>query len=202
MIDRRPPSIPCTPAEARAMVDAAKTGASVTVYRAVEPVPRGRLDPWDQGLEIGDVVVDGNRAYVLKESRGANKRAAGELTTQQLRCPYGKPGDVLGLKESWRLRAWDCDEGIVLVEYSDSAISEWMEAGDDGETWIENATLKLPAGYEEDADLLPWRSPVTMPAWAVRLTLRVGAVSVVQQQGEWRWALTGTVTPKGASRGE
>jgi hypothetical protein len=41
----------------------------------------GPLDPWDHLAEPGDRVVDGRgRVYDLRESRGRDKRDAGDLT--------------------------------------------------------------------------------------------------------------------------
>ncbi len=92
-------------------------------------------------------------------------------------CPYGRVGDVLYVKEKHRLACWN-EECEVVIEYSDGTRSDWMDAGDDGETWIENATRRLPDGYEEDPSLIPWRSPIYMPAWASRLTLEIVSVKV------------------------
>lgn len=73
-------------------------------------------------------------------------------------APY-QPGDVLAGKEAWA-RVGDSDDDIHACP-----------------------DMRVQAYYRVDApcpEFLKWRSPVTMPAWAVRLHLRVLTVEAVR----------------------
>lgn len=89
-------------------------------------------------------------------------------------CPYGKPGDLLWVKETWRTAA-------VLDELSPRAIAaKALEAGYE----LPWAPLQYEAdGKSVDWDYL-WKGPgkvrvsIHMPRWASRLTLEVVSVRV------------------------
>jgi hypothetical protein len=85
-----------------------------------------------------------------------------------IRCPYGAPGDLLWVRETWCTRkCFNCDVG-----YDD-----------------ERCTCSNPPLYratEPDAvraDDEPWRPSIFMPRWASRITLRVTGVRVERVQG-------------------
>jgi hypothetical protein len=86
-----------------------------------------------------------------------------------VRCPYGVPGDLLWCRETW------CP-----VDDRDH----------DGSLWVDyratpRYSAEKPAGWENapsDTEALNWRSPITMPRWASRLTLRVESVRVERLQ--------------------
>lgn len=69
------------------------------------------------------------------------------------RSPFGKPGDILAVKETWAYPRDDNEECI-------------------------------PVLYREDVfhERPKWRSPATMPAWAIRSWLRVTGVAVKRVQ--------------------
>lgn len=83
------------------MVNAIQRGEKTQTRRVILPQPIRVSDDWDEDAEPGDRVLYRGWPHDLRESTGRNKRATGELTPVRVRCPYGKPGDILYVKEAW-----------------------------------------------------------------------------------------------------
>ena len=81
------------------------------------------------------------------------------------RCPFGEPGDLLWVREAWAAP-------VVYNLASPAAIPPWA-----GAWW--RADSARPLSESE----LRWRSPLSMPRWASRLTLAVESVRVQRVQG-------------------
>lgn len=111
------------------------------------------------------------------------------------RCKF-KPGDVLCVREAWRVSAWN-DEGSICVDYKADGFArrEWLEISDCDlyeELWQQssddaretNAKIDGDGNYTWMIGQAPtrWRSPVTMPREAARLFLRVTDVRVERVQ--------------------
>lgn len=87
------------------------------------------------------------------------------------KCPYGKPGDRLWVRETW-------------CPVDDTKLDEH------GEQWVDyKATPRYaeshPAGWDNEPDsldALKWKSPMFMPRWASRITLEVVEVRVQRVQ--------------------
>lgn len=131
------------------MVRAILAGRKTQTRRVITPQFR---QMWGQGVGRGDsaysVHVD------IKEPDGSWK---------WLMCPYGKPGDLLWVRETWQA-LFDTDTGV-----------DWWE-----DTPVELRTpehladaIYRASHTDEDCS---WRPPIHMPRWASRLTLRVTAV--------------------------
>jgi hypothetical protein len=76
------------------------------------------------------------------------------------RCPYGKPGDLLWVKETWGVKSYR--------EYDPSGA-------------FSMATGEMCPVYKVACPGVPdesWRSPMFMPRWASRLTLEITDVRV------------------------
>jgi hypothetical protein len=83
-------------------------------------------------------------------------------------CPLGKPGDILWVREGWAVPG--------AVARSDDPIDPERDAG--------------RVVYRADGTgAQSWRSPVTMPRWASRWTLKVKRVSVERRGDDraWHW---------------
>lgn len=95
------------------------------------------------------------------------------------RCPFGQPGDLLWVRETW------------------SQIDD-TEFG--GERWIDyratprypESSVRRPAGWDDEAENTPlrWRPSIHMPRWASRILLRVTAVRIervqdISEQDAW-----------------
>lgn len=80
------------------------------------------------------------------------------------KCPYGKPGDRLLIKETW---CYDEHDDTKAHYRATEPEIEFLADGDGGIVLNRGGTAASP-----------WQSPVTMPAWAVRLKPIVKAVQV------------------------
>lgn len=108
-------------------------------------------------------------------------------------CPYGKPGDILWVRESWRIRYWDFDCGEYTVEYKDGS-RQVCELPQDKEGWmLKNWEKAIAKGYlapsEESEEIFqftdkpqPFCPSIHMPKEACRIFLRVKSVRVERLQ--------------------
>lgn len=103
-----------------------------------------------------------------------------------MRCPYGRPGDRLWVRETWRYVDWTEDGEPYIAYAADgarllrrNAPEEWADRLFD--TW---AMLSEPENYAIDnrAADRRWRSPIHMPRWASRITLEITGVRVERLQ--------------------
>ncbi len=85
-----------------------------------------------------------------------------------IKCPYGKPGDLLYARETWRVVGWDFeDHGRTTVQYKDRS---------------RRAELLL---FDDDRDKetdLPWKPSIHMPKAAARIWDRVLSIRVERLQ--------------------
>ena len=148
-----------------AMVRAILEGRKTQTRRVMKPQPDD-----DGKIIVGK--IGGNRgvAYV------GNSTSGGIVT--RVPCPYGRPGDLLYVRETWQ--AWD----RVSVEYN-----EW-------ERWTRERRggLSFDAYREEHGNPSsieyratsnsrgPWTPAIHMPRWASRITLRLTDVRVERVQ--------------------
>ncbi len=106
----------------------------------------------------------------------------GGVIAQRAYPPYDV-GDVLAVKEAWALAG-------CFHQYTGGDIKRIHEEEKQRPNRGTNPIIKLPSVYykagptDEILEIAPslkgrWRSPVTMPRWAVRFRLRVNGVRVV-----------------------
>lgn len=122
---------------------------------------------------------------------------------EEYRCPYGKPGSYLWIKEPWRVLGWDEDFSGALVGYR-IGVRRWCDfpepdywRGQHDDHWVEwlvretERIADLPGvaenpdtGYYEwkGDDVIPWKSPIFMPRWASRATVKHVKVRVQRVQ--------------------
>ena len=102
---------------------------------------------------------------------------AGDELSGSLRCPYGQPGDLLYVRETWRPTVTDV---ACTNEYkADGAHIEIDDTEIDASIW-----LSYRKSEEQHPDLVPpkWRPSIHMPRWASRLTLEITDVRVERLQ--------------------
>jgi len=105
----------------------------------------------------------------------------------RITCPFGQPGDRLWGRETWRFSDWT-EDGYPYIEYKEGKERRLIERGIPAE-WGERlgqvwADLSVSENYKIDntATDRVWRSPLTMPRWASRITLEVQNVRVQRVQ--------------------
>ena len=139
-------------------------------------------DPADWGYWVDD---EYGRWAVL--ARGVRERMHNGHVS--IPCPLGQPGDRLWVRETWAALEPAASEETAR-EHMDRVLS-----GPDGLTlalWY-RADGEMPVVdqlFADDGDAIRWRSPVTMPRWASRITLEIADVGVERAAGEWVWVVT------------
>lgn len=84
-------------------------------------------------------------------------------------CPFGQPGDLLWVRETWNvLEGFECDEGYEVS-------GPYRKIPQGGKP--NNACLVYAADLFS-AESEKWRPSIHMPRWASRITLRVKSVRV------------------------
>lgn len=91
-----------------------------------------------------------------------------------MRCPYGQPGDLLYVRETWRAveRREDGADGVLFA--ADGAFRVIDNTPEAVEAWV--------AAYANGAHAANWRPSIFMPKWAARIWLRVEEVRVERVQ--------------------
>lgn len=113
-----------------------------------------------------------------------------------VRCPYGKLGDRLWVRETWRIGAWNIDAQAMAVDYRADgyARQEWLDVEDDElweRLWIQSSddaeAAGLPLGdegfhWEPGQAPTRWRPSIHMPRWASRILLEITDIRVARVQ--------------------
>jgi hypothetical protein len=167
------------------MVRAILEGKKTQTRRIVKPQPS------DKALlprEWGKVFLrrDHPDIYGSDGTRCGNVPLA-DSSWGEICCPYGQPGDLLWVRETWQV--------VAVHEETESwemPHIRWSEITD----WPKKIPKCLPASYslryaankwtEDEREAMdkpyPWRSPIFMPRWASRITLEITGVRVERLQ--------------------
>ena len=90
---------------------------------------------------------------------------------EEIRCPYGKPGERLWVRETWA--AWDSVSDLEASEL-ECSVGDMVEMG------ISQAHISYRA--DPGFHAYRWRPSIFMPRWASRITLEIVSVRVERLQ--------------------
>lgn len=150
-----------------AMIRAILAGQKTQTRRIVKPsqstpkVPPLMMEPWliDGEQETDDDGVPCWAGYHHEYPTGQ----------KWFSCPYGKPGDVLWVRETWRRSESGMPDGVV---YRADNLLRWFDGTD---MRVNEMSKSLPRDGK-------WRPSIFMSKWASRITLRITDVRVQQLQ--------------------
>jgi hypothetical protein len=98
----------------------------------------------------------------------------------KVRCPYGKPGELLWVRETHRYWFPDwIDPPVYPCRCRYKADNSLVELAVD---WEEGCQFSNPDDVGLDAEPTKWRPSIFMPRWASRITLEITAVRVERLQ--------------------
>ena len=143
------------------MVRALLAGTKTQTRRAIKPQPkRGEdVDFWDRGCSANPIPLV-----------NYGRELGDNVHRESVRCPYGKPGDLLYVRES-----------LVNVE-EHGFKGPVYAASDEGAAILDYGLGSSPDDIEIDPDLIRQRPSIHMPRAASRLTLRTTEVRVQRLQ--------------------
>lgn len=149
--------IPFNDAMVRAILERRKT----MTRRVVKPQPEG------EDLRICQQAYD----WTYSMEGGIWGLTAGDQHCEKLsfKCPYGKPGDRLWVKETWA-------KVPETAYWHDQTIPHKVHREEDGYGWW----AVYRASWERCAP--SWKSPRFMPRWASRILLEIVSIRVERLQ--------------------
>lgn len=164
------------------MVQAIINGTKTMTRRVIKQIPP-------------DVFIE-----YLFYKEGKYYRAAGINGCVELgfRCRYGNPGDVLFVRESWRLKGWHFEDSEAIIGYADGEEIQYDTPDDDndlGYQWVVKQFEKLvqkdivaPVDGDDDTEEdcrmeftskeHPFSPSIHLPKWCSRIWLEVTDVRV------------------------
>lgn len=120
--------------------------------------------------EMVQAILEGRKTQTRRVIKPQPKYTLDKsLSPVDIPCPYGKPGDLLWVRETWQmLERWGTEFGGAPYEYDlyDGAIPKEQSR---------NIFIEYRAdGYGDG----PWHPSIFMPRWASRIMLEVTGVRV------------------------
>lgn len=102
-------------------------------------------------------------------------------------CPYGKPGDRLWVRETWRVNDRDWDDDWLRLGYRANPEPETTNSEEYTKVWSGRISIpheKWPDQFNRKTDraVNKWRPSILMPRWASRITLEVLNIRVERLQ--------------------
>lgn len=119
----------------------------------------------------------------------------GEGSFMDILCPFGRPGDLLWVRENWQLKGWDFEEGTMTVKYATGETYKCLAHDPDEDSswlmdkvdWLEDHGYIKPDPTNEEMFVFtdkkqPYKPSIHMPKEAARIWLQVESVRVERLQ--------------------
>lgn len=165
------------------MVKAILDGKKTMTRRAVKTQPR------DECTEIATSACFGHVEY-----RSTSEDRQTQSILAKIKCPYGKIGDRLWVREAYTVTGWNCDDGSVYIKYLADGHEQYFDnETDEMECAIDSLVAsvckeldkrKVPMLNDEaydcslDENKPRNRSPMFMPRFASRLLLEITDIRI------------------------
>lgn len=166
------------------MVRALLDGRKTQTRRVVKPQPSSRygdmpadakaLMPCKEHPDLW--CIQSFAAGVTQYMKAVPFSSADGIEYFRERCPYGKPGDLLWVRESWR--PWNHEELWYCVNYRADDACLKPKISDENE----GGKFEFGCDQAERGEKTSWRPSIHMPRWASRLTLEITGVRVEKLQ--------------------
>ena len=150
------------------MVRALLDGRKTQTRRVVKPQPKSEATPVFGPLYLGPDVAHESTSHLVWQDD--------PQSYFKLPCPFGQPGDLLYVRETWAIKNWS-DRELASCGFDDAPTHPT-------EVYLGTPTRAIhQASYNNMVgDLGRWRPSIHMPKWAARIWLRVTDVRVEQVQ--------------------
>lgn len=157
------------------MVRAILEGSKTQTRRVIVPQPTitKHMEPYRQ--HRADAPFEAHWSCLVHLDKGDYRYA-----TADCRCPYGKVGDRLWVRETHGI--FGADVGTVSVGYKARLPTGKTLADTDGGLDVIRVEPETRTWVETHIDLERWRPSIFMPRWASRLTLEIKNIRVEQLQ--------------------
>lgn len=136
------------------------------------------------------VVVERNGSRWPFQSDDGESDVCDDGNEHPYACPYGQLGDRLWVRETWRVGAWNEDEGKIAVDYfaDGHCRREWLQVRDENlfaRLWQQSTDEAIKAlgqrewyTWEPGSSPCKWRPSIFMPCEFSRITLEITNVRV------------------------
>jgi hypothetical protein len=166
------------------MVRALLAGTKTQTRRIVKPQPGAGLDETHGGRKSFDAYEPENN-----ETGGVLPLGFADYNDRYWRCPYGKPGDRLWVRETFMLESnfgLEDEEGY-QPPFKDGRPIKRGESPDWGKWWTQAHYAASDPKPElckasDDDRMAGWKPSIHMPRWASRITLEITGVRVERLQ--------------------
>ena len=115
-----------------------------------------------EGVHAFDVSANQLHGYKMKS-----------MTDISYQCPYGKPGDILWVRETWRGPI--VPEALMADFERDPLLFKTPE-------FCQYRADSAELGHHPEAEQFGWQTAIHMPRWASRINLEITAVRAEQIQ--------------------
>lgn len=168
------------------MVRAILEGRKTVTRRAVKPQP-------PEGHKWCGWIVDSTCTKEIGAASWGESSGPLQRNSVYARCPYGKPGARLWVRETWHCDHFEVQKGPYLQP---ADMHDLEQSREDGELVYAADGL---APYEQEQPT--WKPSIHMPRWASRILLEITDVRVERlQDGEGETAFESRYISEGINR--